>query len=127
MSRCAAIPSKDSKSTHFSIIPHNQITAVQDAIQQFNTNVQRIAELQQRSLNAASDGNQQQNNAVLDDLTAQTRDLGNSIKYRIQKLESSPVQPGEDIRMRKTRVRDDALVCALYRRLTLFGSLRSRS
>lgn len=67
--------------------------------------MQRISELQQRSLNNADDGSNQQHNAVLDDLTSQTRDLGNSIKTRIQKLEKQPAQSGEDIRMRKNRVR----------------------
>ncbi|KAH8106711.1 t-SNARE [Cristinia sonorae] len=82
---------------------YTEITAIQDSIQQFNANVQRIGELQQRSLNSAGDGSQQ-DNAVLDDLTSQTRDLGNSIKNQIQKLESQPAQSGEDIRMRKNRI-----------------------
>ncbi|THH32104.1 hypothetical protein EUX98_g2082 [Antrodiella citrinella] len=82
---------------------YTEITAIQDSIQQFNTNVQRISQLQQRSLNNAGDGDQQ-NNAVLEDLTTQTRDLGNSIKSRIQKIESQPAQSGEDIRMRQNRI-----------------------
>ncbi|TCD64439.1 syntaxin [Steccherinum ochraceum] len=81
---------------------YTEITAITDLIQQFNTNVSRISDLQQRSLNNVDDGGQQ-NNAVLDDLSLKTRDLGNSIKNRIKQLLKQPVQPGEDMRMRKNR------------------------
>ncbi|TCD71435.1 syntaxin [Steccherinum ochraceum] len=82
---------------------YTEINGITDSIQQFNANVQRISDLQQRSLSTADDGSQQ-SHAVLDDLSTQTRDLGNSIKNRIQQLEKQPVQPGEDIRMRKNRI-----------------------
>ena len=55
-------------------------------------------------MNSTDENSNHQNAAILDDLVAQTRDLGNSIKSRLQSLEAQPVQPGQDMRIRKNRV-----------------------
>ena len=65
----------------------------------------RIADLHSRTLNSTDEAANHQNTALLDDLINQTRDLGNSIKQRIQAVESKPMQPGQDARIRKNRVR----------------------
>ncbi|KAI0082726.1 t-SNARE [Panus rudis PR-1116 ss-1] len=83
---------------------YDEVAAIQDDISTYNSNVSRISELQQRSLNSTDEQSNRQTTALLDDLVAQTRDLGNSIKQRIQNLEMKPVQPGEDVRMRKNRL-----------------------
>lgn len=82
-----------------------QITSIQDAISSYNANVSRIADLHNRTLNSTDENANQQNTAILDDLIGQTRDLGNSIKQRLQSLEAQPAQPGQDMRIRKNRVR----------------------
>lgn len=56
----------------------------------------RITELQGRSLNAVDESNQ--NLAQLDDQVAQTRDLGNQIKRRIEALKKQPVPRGQEAR-----------------------------
>jgi syntaxin 1B/2/3 len=81
-----------------------QITSIQDAISTYNSNVTRIADLHNRTLNSTDENANQQNAAMLEDLISQTRDLGNSIKSRLQSLEAQPAQPGQDMRIRKNRV-----------------------
>ncbi|KIP09497.1 hypothetical protein PHLGIDRAFT_22874 [Phlebiopsis gigantea 11061_1 CR5-6] len=80
-----------------------EITSIQDAISSYNANVSRIADLHNRTLNSTDENANQQNTAILDDLIGQTRDLGNSIKQRLQSLEAQPAQPGQDMRIRKNR------------------------
>lgn len=88
-----------------SLLRYSQITSIQDAISTYNSNVSRISDLHNRTLNSTDENANQQNAAILDDLVAQTRDLGNNIKQRLQSLEAQPAQPGQDMRIRKNRVR----------------------
>jgi hypothetical protein len=73
-----------------------QVSNVQGLINQFSNDVTRISELQGRSLNAV-DGTSQ-DLALLDDQVAQTRDLGNQIKRRIEALKKQPVPRGQEAR-----------------------------
>ncbi|EKM55383.1 uncharacterized protein PHACADRAFT_255972 [Phanerochaete carnosa HHB-10118-sp] len=82
---------------------YTEITSIQDAISQYNSNVSRISDLHSRILNSTDENTNHKNEDVLDDVVAQTRDLGNSIKSRIQSLEAQPAQPGQDMRIRKNR------------------------
>ena len=82
-----------------------QITSIQDDISTYNNNVNRISDLHSRTLNSTDEAANHQNAAMLDDLISQTRELGNTIKQRIQSVESQPAQPGQDMRIRKNRVR----------------------
>ncbi|CAL1704878.1 unnamed protein product [Somion occarium] len=83
---------------------YREITSIQEAIAQYNANVSRIGELQNRTLNSTDESANRQTAAILDDLISQTRDLGNTIKQRIQNLDLQPAQPGEDPRIRKNQI-----------------------
>ena len=82
-----------------------QVTQIQDDISQFSSNVQRIQELHGRTLNAADEGTRQRDGAVLDDLVAQTRQISNSLKEKIQSLASYPVSRPQDQAVRRDQVR----------------------
>ncbi|KAJ3551993.1 hypothetical protein NM688_g4389 [Phlebia brevispora] len=82
---------------------YSEIASIQDSISTYNSNVTRISELHSRTLNSTDEAANRQTAALLDDLVAQTRELGNNIKQRIQALESQPAQPGQDMRIRKNR------------------------
>ncbi|KAI0693270.1 t-SNARE [Cytidiella melzeri] len=82
---------------------YTEITSVQDAIGTYSANISRISDLHSKTLNSTDEGANRQNAALLEDLVNETRELGNSIKKRIQSLESEPVQPGQDARIRKNR------------------------
>ncbi|TBU35840.1 t-SNARE [Dichomitus squalens] len=82
---------------------YNQVTAVQDGIAQFSSNVARIADLHSRTLNSADDNASRQNTALLDDLVGQTRELSNSLKEKIQSLSSYPVTRPQDQAIRKNQ------------------------
>lgn len=92
---CRATPAAHAKNISF------QVSSVQGSINQFNNDVTRISELQGRSLNAV-DGTGQ-NLALLDDQVAQTRDLGNQIKRRIEALKKQPVPRGQESRKNQVR------------------------
>lgn len=81
---------------------YDEVSNVQGLINQFNNDVTRITELQGRSLNAV-DGSSQ-NIAQLDDQVAQTRDLGNQIKRRIEALKKQPVPRGQEARKNQVNV-----------------------
>lgn len=108
--RCAQTPSHGAhglaRSSYPLIILLSKIASIQDAITNYNANVARISELHSRTLNSTDEAANRQNTAILEDLASQTRELGNSIKQRIQALESQPVQPGQDKTIRKNRVRE---------------------
>lgn len=78
-----------------------QVSNVQGLINQFNSDVARITELQGKSLGAV-DGTSQ-NLAVLDDQVAQTRELGTEIKRRIEALKKQPVPRGQEARKNQVR------------------------
>jgi len=83
---------------------YDQISSVQELIEQFNANIARISELHSRSLNVV-DGSGQQALAALDDQVAQTRDLGNHIKKTIEAIKKQPVPRGQESRKNQvTRV-----------------------
>lgn len=71
-------------------------------INQFNNDVTRISELQGKSLNVVDGAGQ--NLALLDDQIAQTRDLGNQIKRRIEALKRQPIPRGQEARKNQARV-----------------------
>lgn len=81
-----------------------QINSLQDAIQEFDSNVARISDMHSRSLNAMDDALTQQNAAVLDELVANTRMLSNQLRNRIQALAKQPTPPGQDARIRQNQV-----------------------
>lgn len=70
---------------------YSEISSIQEGIESFNANVARISELHSRSLNAAS----QQDASQLDAVVAETRTLSNTLKQRIKAFGSSP-RPGQD-------------------------------
>ncbi|KAI0341742.1 t-SNARE [Trametopsis cervina] len=82
---------------------YTEITSIQDAIASYSSNISRISELHSKTLNSTDEGANRQNAALLEDLVNETRQLGNSIKQRIQALEAQPAQPGQDMRIRKSR------------------------
>ncbi|KAI0673094.1 t-SNARE [Trametes maxima] len=82
---------------------YNEVTSVQDGIAQFSSNVSRIADLHSRTLNSTDEGASRQNEAVLDDLVGQTRQLSNELKERIQSLASYPVTRAQDQSIRKNQ------------------------
>ncbi|KAF9780564.1 t-SNARE [Thelephora terrestris] len=80
----------------------DEVSNVQGLINQFNSDVARITELQGRSLNVVDESSQ--NLAQLDDQVAQTRDLGNQIKRRIEALKKQPVPRGQEARKNQVNV-----------------------
>ncbi|GJE87191.1 t-SNARE [Phanerochaete sordida] len=82
---------------------YTEITSIQDSISQYNSNISRISDLHSRILNSTDENTNHKNEEILEDLVGQTRELGNSIKSRIQSLEAQPAQPGQDMRIRKNR------------------------
>ncbi|KAI0818548.1 t-SNARE [Irpex lacteus] len=82
---------------------YNEISSIQDEIETYKANVARISDLHNKTLNSTDEGANRQNAGILEDLVAQTRELGNKIKQRIQTLESQPLQPGQDARIKKNR------------------------
>ncbi|KAG6333413.1 hypothetical protein ID866_5675 [Astraeus odoratus] len=66
---------------------YTEITAIQDSLKTFNTNVSRIDELHSRSLNNTDDAAQQRIEAQLQELVAETSTLSTDLKRRIQTLE----------------------------------------
>lgn len=82
---------------------YTEVSSVQDDLAQFSANVSRISELHSRALNVADEGASQQNNALLDDLVMQTRQLSNGIKVRIQKLAKAPVGNAQNARIRQNQ------------------------
>ncbi|KAI0780797.1 t-SNARE [Trametes elegans] len=82
---------------------YNEVTSVQDSIAQFNSNVSRISDLHSRTLNSTDEGASRQNEALLDELVGQTRQLSNELKGRIQALASFPVTRAQDQAIRKNQ------------------------
>jgi len=80
----------------------DEVSNVQGLIDQFNNDVNRISELQGRSLNAV-DGTSQ-NLEQLDGQVVQTRDLGNQIKRRIEALKKRPTPRGQEARKNQVNV-----------------------
>ncbi|KAI0093594.1 t-SNARE [Irpex rosettiformis] len=82
---------------------YDEISSIQDAIETYKANVSRISDLHNRTLNSTDESSNRQNAGILEDLVAQTRELGNTIKQRIQSLEAKALQPGQDSRIKKNR------------------------
>ncbi|KAI0375029.1 t-SNARE [Pilatotrama ljubarskyi] len=82
---------------------YNEVTSIQDGITQFSNNVSRIADLHSRTLNSTDEGASRQNEALLDELVGQTRQLSNELKDRIQALSSYPVTRAQDQAIRKNQ------------------------
>jgi hypothetical protein len=87
-----------------------QTAAIQEAIQQFDANVTRIADLHSRALNALDETATQANTAQLNSLSDETRQLSNGLANRIQSLER-PSGAGQDAQIRKNRV---CCTCTLH-------------
>jgi len=79
-----------------------EIMDVQELLRQFDANVQRISSLHAQSLNNMDPNANQQNQTLLDEQVAETRQLSNQIKQRITALEQQPAA-GQDIRMQKNQ------------------------
>ncbi|KAG6331662.1 hypothetical protein ID866_7429 [Astraeus odoratus] len=82
-----------------------QVTAIQDAISQFDFNVTTIADLHARSLNALSDHESAANASRLAELTDSTRALSNSLSARIKALQTpTGGLSRNDAEIRKNRI-----------------------
>ncbi|KAN0076966.1 t-SNARE [Tylopilus felleus] len=77
-----------------------EISAIQDIIKTYNTNVARIDEYHSRSLNNTDDAAGQRNTAQLAELVAETSALSTDLKRRVQALERQPGS-GRDGQVRK--------------------------
>lgn len=75
---------------------------IQDSIDRLQNNVNRIAGLHARSVDAVGDVSPK-DAAELEDLTTETRALANTIKDRIKGLESKQLT-GRDAQIRRNRV-----------------------
>ncbi|EMD38424.1 hypothetical protein CERSUDRAFT_82674 [Gelatoporia subvermispora B] len=82
---------------------YNEVTYIQDNIEQFRNNVNRISELHARTLTSTDEATNQQTQALLQDLVSQTRELSNSLKQRIQALDNTPTSRPQDARIRKNQ------------------------
>jgi len=93
-----------------------EVTSIQNAIKEYDSNVSKISDLQTRSLSALDENSSRQNQAQSDELAAETRTLGNSLRARIQRLAKWPAQ-GRDatIRQNQTSVVKANFVEALQR------------
>ena len=80
-----------------------KISSIQDELRRFDTNVSRIADLHNRSLNNTDEALSQQTAAALDELVEETRALSNQIKNQIQDLEKESLPPGQDPRIRRNQ------------------------
>jgi len=72
-------------------------------IKQYESDVSRISDLQTQSLSALDENSSRQIQAQIDDLAAETRTLGNSLRERIQKLAKWPAK-GRNVEIRKNQV-----------------------
>lgn len=83
-----------------------EISQIQDMIRQIEDNVKRIADLHNRSLNSIDEVASQQAHANLGSISQETSRLTNTVKNRINLLESqtSKVSNGGDKNVRKTQV-----------------------
>lgn len=81
-----------------------KVTSIQGAIKQYESNVSEIADLQNRSLNVLDQKSSREYQAQLDDLVAETRSLGNSLKEQIRALASWPVKGRDGAMIRKSQV-----------------------
>ncbi|KAG9226384.1 hypothetical protein CCMSSC00406_0003263 [Pleurotus cornucopiae] len=79
----------------------NEIVDIQDSIDRLQNNVNRIAGLHTRSMDAVGDVSPK-DAAELEDLTTETRALANTIKDRIKGLESKPLTE-RDAQIRRNR------------------------
>lgn len=68
---------------------------MRDIIKQYDSNITSISELQTRSLNALDESSYRRTQEELDNLTAETRKLGNSLRERIKKMASFPARGRE--------------------------------
>jgi len=82
---------------------YEKISSIQDELRRFDSNVSRIADLHNRSLNNTDEALSQQNAAALDELVEETRALSNQIKNQIQDLEKESLPPGQDPRIRRNQ------------------------
>ena len=77
---------------------------MQASINQFSSNVSRIADLHSRTLNTADETASRESAAQLDELVGQTRQLSNGLKEKIQSLSSFPITRPQDQAIRKNQV-----------------------
>ncbi|KZS99048.1 t-SNARE [Sistotremastrum niveocremeum HHB9708] len=79
---------------------YDEISSIQDAVEELNRNVSRISDLQSNSLRSLDDTVSQQDANQLDSLTENTRSLTANIKGRIQGLEAKARStPGTNARI----------------------------
>ncbi|KAJ8597964.1 t-SNARE [Rhizopogon salebrosus TDB-379] len=79
---------------------YSEISAIQDSIKNFNTNISRVDELHSRSLNNTDDVAAQRNASQLEELVEDTSALSATLKRRIQTLERQ-AGSGRDGQIRK--------------------------
>jgi len=82
---------------------YTEVTYIQDGIEQFRNNVNRISELHARTLDSTDEAANRQSQALLEDLVNQTRELSNNLKQRIQSLDAAPTSRPQDARIRKNQ------------------------
>jgi syntaxin 1B/2/3 len=94
-SRTQLTPAADNMSAFYS-----EISSLQEAIREFNDNVNRIGDLHSRSLNNTDDTAAQRNQQQLEGLMEETSALSGELKKRIKDLERQPAS-GRDGQIRK--------------------------
>ena len=88
------------KVTQFTKDSLSQISAIQGLINEFNSDITRVEELQTNALKVVEGS---QNTAELDSQVSTTRDLGNQIKRRIELLKKQAVPRGQEARKNQAR------------------------
>jgi len=85
---------------------YKEISSLQDAIAQFNKNVNQISDLHTRSLNAIDGSSGSADDAQrLDALSTETRQLSNGIKQRISALKSVPAANEKEAQVRHSQTK----------------------
>ncbi|KAF9246216.1 t-SNARE [Melanogaster broomeanus] len=106
-SQLAPVPPNGSHSQNTSSMPafYDEVTSIQEEIAQFDANVNAIADLHARSLNALSEQDSATNTSQLVELTESTRALSNGLSKRIKALQvSAPGSSRQDAEIRKNRI-----------------------
>lgn len=77
--------------------------SIRSSIQQYDANITRISSLQQSALNALDESSSQRQQAEVDGLASETKALGNSLRERLRKLATWPIQ-GRNVQIRNDQV-----------------------
>ena len=81
-----------------------QVSSIHDQLRTLEERVSRISDLHARVLNAADEGVRQQNEALLNESTEETRAVTQRIKNDVRELERRPLAPGQTVAIRDNQV-----------------------